>query len=267
MSFLYESVYLDKPFIAGRSLDIFIPGAITRDISMVFIHGGGWRMGSRQQMHKIMEAFCDLGFICASFDYRLSGVDAFEQLTDLRHAYDFFVSFLKKHKRSLKIVTYGSSAGAHLNALMSLTDPGGCGEKLEYNGVTLKNQHVRPAGCILQAVPMLFEPWEDIFPGSWKCFQDISGVSYEDHPEIYKKLAPMEYLSAETPPLLFLNASDEHMFPTRYTLQAAEKLQLLGRECVTITYENAEHGFFYDITRRVQKQAFEDIIDFISNLQ
>ena len=266
MSYTYQSVYLDKPFINGRALDIFMPETDIKDIAVVFIHGGGWRSGSRSQMHKIMEGFCNKGFICASFDYRLGGVDAFDQLTDLRYAYDYFVSFLKEQKRPLKIVTYGSSAGAHLNALISLTNPGECGEELEFNGIKLKNEWVRPVGCVLQAASMLFEPWEDIFPGSWKCFQDIAGVSYEEHPEVYKRLAPMEYLSKTTPPLMFLNASDEHMFPCRYTLQAAKKLQELGNKCIAKTYENAEHGFFYDLTRRVQKQAFADILDFVSEL-
>ena len=265
MTFEYKSVYLDKPIIKERALDIFVPENITQDISMIFVHGGGWSGGVRQNMHKIMEGFCDKGFICASFDYRLN-VDGFSQVTDLRHAYDYFISLLKEQKRPLKIVTYGSSAGAHLNALMSLASPGECGEELEFNGMSLKNDWIRPLGSMFQAIPMLFEPWEDIFPPSWECFKRVAGVSWDEHPEVYKRLAPMEYLSAETQPLFFLNASDEHMFPKRYTEQAAEKLDALGRECKIKVYENAEHGFFYDLTRRCQKEAFTDILDFMKKL-
>ena len=265
MTFSYKTAYLDKPIITDRALDIFVPENITQDISMVFVHGGGWKAGSRQQMHKIMEGFCDKGFICASFDYRLN-VDAFNQLTDLRHAYDYFISFLKEQKRPLKVVTYGSSAGAHLNALMSLAVPGECGEELEFNGMSLRNDWVRPVGTMLQATPMLFEPWEDIFPPSWECFQGAAAVSWEKHPEVYKRLAPMEYLSEETQSLFFLNASDEHMFPNRYTVKAVEKLLLLGRTASAKTYKNAEHGFFYDLTRRCQKEAFADILEFMNEL-
>ncbi len=265
MIFEYRSVYLDKPIIKDRALDIFVPENVTQDISMVFVHGGGWRAGMRQNMHKIMEGFCDKGFVCASFDYRLN-VDGFAQLTDLRHAYDYFISFLEEQKRPLKIVTYGSSAGAHLNALMSLACPGQCGEELEFNGMSIKNDWVRPLGSMFQAVPMLFEPWEDIFPPSWECFQRVAEVSWDEHPEVYKRLAPMEYLSTETQPLFFLNASDEHMFPIRYTEKAVEELQLLDRKYKIKVYENAEHGFFYDLTRRCQKEAFADILDFIKEL-
>jgi len=146
---------------------------------------------------------------------------------------------------------------------MSLASPGQCGEKLEFNGMRLENEWVRPVGSMFQAVPVLFEPWEDIFPASWGCFQKVAGVSWEEHPEVYKRLAPMEYISSETQALFFINASDEHMFPCRYTIDAAEKLCSFGQTCITKTYENAEHGFFYDLTRRRQKEAFADILEFI----
>ncbi|MFA7184956.1 MAG: alpha/beta hydrolase fold domain-containing protein, partial [Victivallales bacterium] len=231
----------------------------------IFVHGGGWRAGSRQEMHKIMEGFCDHGFICASFDYRLAGVNAFNQLTDLRHAYDYFISFLKERKLPLKTVTFGSSAGAHLSALLALAAPGECGEELEFNGRSPQNEWVRPLGSVFQAVPMFFEPWEDIFPQIWNSMQGIAGVSWREHPEVYKRLAPMEYINAGTQPLFFMNASDEHMFPHRYTLEAAEKLRSFGAACLIKNYENAEHGFFYDLTRRQQKQAFSDMLEFIAN--
>jgi acetyl esterase/lipase len=246
-------------------LDIFVPEEITREISIVFVHGGGWKSGMRSNMHKILEAFLDQGFICASFDYRLS-VTAFDQLTDIRHAYDYLISFLKDNNRPLKVVTYGSSAGAHLNALMSIAAPGDCGEPLEYNGYTLTNKWVRPIASIFQSLPVLFEPWEDIFPPSWECFKGAAGVSWEEKPEVYKRLAPIEYISEGTQPLFFMNASDEHMFPVRYIKDAAAKIHSFGNKCISKTYDNAEHGFFYDVTRRVQKEAFKDMLEFISSL-
>ncbi len=263
MPFSYKSVYLDKPIIKDRALDIFVPETISQDISLVFVHGGGWKAGVRQDPHLVMEGFCDKGFICASFDYRLSGVDGFAQLSDLRHAYDYFVSFLKEQERPLRIVTLGGSAGAHLSGLMALASPGECGEDLTFKDISLKNEWIRPLASIFQAAPVLFEPWEDIFPASWECLQRVAGVSWDEHPEVYKRLAISEYLSSETQPLFFLNASDEHMFPCRYIEALAEKLRASGQICLTKTYENTEHGFFYDLIRRQQKEAFADILEFI----
>jgi hypothetical protein len=57
MSFAYESIYFDNPIQAGRVMDVFVPGKVSRDISLFFIHGGGWGAGSRDGFHKIMRGF------------------------------------------------------------------------------------------------------------------------------------------------------------------------------------------------------------------
>ena len=266
MTFLYNSVYLDNPIVMGRALDIMEPSCVTKNKALIFIHGGGWRNGTRQQMHTIMQAFLANGYICASFDYRLNNVTAFEQLTDLRHAYDFFVSYLKQKKSPPEIITYGSSAGAHLCALMSFAKPGTCHENLKYGNYSLKNKWVRPLGSIFQSIPVTITPWEDIFPGSWKCFTDITGTPYEENPEVYRILSPIEHINEHIQKVFFMNASNEHMFPICFVENAADKIRSYGQNCICKTYHNAEHGFFYDTIRRVQKKAFIDVLKFISTL-
>lgn len=268
MSFSYESVYFDNPIQIGRAMDIFMPETVTRDVALFFIHGGGWTGGSRGNYHKIMRGFNAEGHICASADYRLcnDSIHVLDQLCDLRHAYDIFVSRLKELDRPLKILTYGGSAGAHLCALLSMAEPGQCGEKLEYAGRKLNNEWIRPAGTALQATPVLFEPWEDIFPIIWASMEKAIGIPYSENPELYRKLAPMNYVSANTCPVFHLHAENEEMFPLRYILAFKEKMEKLGRRCECKVYTNAEHGFFYDLTRRQQKEAFADILNFIGSL-
>lgn len=269
MDFSYESIYFDNPIQTGRAMDIFMPEKVTRNIAIFFIHGGGWGAGSRHCFHKIMRGFNAEGYICASADYRLNNksIHLREQLTDLRHAYDIFTSKLKELHRPLKIFTHGTSAGAHLTALVSLAEPGQCGEQLEYNGRNLINEWVRPVGTSLQATPVLFEPWEDIFPEIWINMENLIGVSYLENPELYYKAAPINYVNRESCPVFHMHAENEHVFPLRYILQFNDKMKKLGRRCEYKVYTNAEHGFFYDLTRRQQKEAFADIIKFIESLE
>ena len=110
--------YLDKPLQVGRVFDVFEPKKITKDVAIFFVHGGGWRAGSRENYHKIMEAFVQKGYIVASTDYQLNARTAFKQLEDIRQAYDKFITLLKEKKRPLKVAFYGSSAGAHLSSLI-----------------------------------------------------------------------------------------------------------------------------------------------------
>jgi dienelactone hydrolase len=57
------------------------------------------------------------------------------------------------------------------------------------------------------------------------------------------------------------------MFPLRYILEFKAKMEAQGCRCECKVYTNAEHGFFYDLTRRQQKEAFADILRFIDSLK
>jgi len=128
----FESIYLDEPIIEGRALDIMLPRRRTEDVSVFIVHGGGWRAGTRTGFHKVMRAFNKRGFITASTDYRLASVTILDQLTDVRHGYQHFVRHLEKLGTDPRIFVMGSSAGAHLAALLILTTPGQCSEKKNF---------------------------------------------------------------------------------------------------------------------------------------
>lgn len=265
--FSYESVYFDDPLIEGRAMDIFIPPLPKHDISLFFIHGGGWTAGTRSRFHRIMRGFNALGYICASSDYRLckDGITVLDQLTDLRHAYDIFAAQLSGRGRPPRIAAVGTSAGAHLAALISLAAPGECGESLDSNGRFPASEWIKPECAILQAAPVKFEPWEDIFPPAWEHMQKAAGIRYPGNRVAYRRLSPFEYAGPAACPVLFLHADNEHMFPLRHIREFKEKMREAGRHCEIKIYSNAEHGFFYDLTRRVQKEAFSDILEFLRN--
>lgn len=258
MKHVFNSYYLDSPLVRGRIFDVFEPEEITRDTAIFIVHGGGWRAGSRESFHEIMQAYNQRGFLAVSTDYRLSGVTAFEQLGDLRASYDRFISLLKQKNRPLKIAVYGESAGAHLASLLICAAPGECGETS-----LLENEWVRPAFGLLQATPATFLPWEDIFPQIWNAMQDIAGASYEADPERFRHLSLDRYIHSGNPPLFFLEAENEHMFPSSMTLELVKKHNALGIPSRWKVYKNMEHGFFYSLNRRQQREAFEDILLFL----
>ncbi len=258
MKHVFNSCYLDSPLVRGRIFDVFEPEEVTQDTAIFIVHGGGWRAGSRESFHEIMQACNQRGFLAASTDYRLSGVTAFEQLGDLRASYDRFISLLKQKNRPLKIAVYGESAGAHLASLLICAAPGECGETNH-----LENEWVRPAFGLLQATPATFLPWEDIFPQIWNAMQDIAGASYESDPERFRRLSLDRYIHSGNPPLFFLEAENEHMFPSSMTLELVKKHNALGIPSRWKVYKNMEHGFFYSLNRRQQREAFEDILLFL----
>lgn len=255
------SVYLDEPMIAGRGVDFFFPAEITRKIALFFVHGGGWGAGSRTIFHRLITEYNKYGFACACSDYRLSGVTAAEQVSDLRCAYSLFVKKLRERNCPAEIMVVGSSAGAHLAALLTLAAPGECGDAIAFDG-----EWIAPRGAALQATPVTFEPWTDIFPAIWSSMQRIAGTPYEPGSEVYRRLSPVTYLNEKNPPLFFLEAENEHMFPGTMTLDFARKHNALGIPSKWKEYPRTEHGFFYDLTRWQQREAFEDIRQFAESL-
>ncbi len=267
MSYEFKSVYFDDPIISGRIVDFFDPEDIYRDTALFFVHGGGWTGGSRQGFHNMMRKFNSEGIVFASTDYRMGpGVNIFDQITDIRHGYDLFVSHLKELNRPLKVMVHGSSAGAHLAALLSFAKPGECGETVTFQEFKPENEWISPAGVCLQATPVTMEPWDEIFPQIWVSMQKIAGASYEEKPELYRNVSPQTYFAADSCPVFFMEAENEHMFPLRLIKQAVEKLNSLGVRAQYKIYANAEHGFFYELTRKCQKDAYRDFMDFLDSL-
>ena len=258
MNHLFQSFYLDRPLVKGRVFDVFEPAEITKDTAVFFVHGGGWHGGSRSFCHEFMQELNNRGWLAASTDYRLSGVTAFDQLQDIREAYDRFVSLLKRKQRPLKIAVYGESAGSHLASLLLYAEPGECGEKCQ-----LENDWVKPHQAILHATPYDFLHWEGMMPQFWNTMQGIAGKPYDQDPERYERLSLKNYVRKNNPQTFFIEAGLEHLFPSEYTRKIAEEHRAMGIESHWKVYPRVEHGFFYELKRQAQLEAFEDFCLFL----
>ena len=266
MSFCFQSYYLDKPLQAGRVFDLFMPKQITEETAIFFVHGGGWQAGSRTGYHLLMEQLNQQGFLCASTDYRLvapvipgtTSVTVLDQLQDIRESYDAFCTILLALGRPLKIAVSGSSAGAHLASLLLCANPGECGEVCQ-----LDHPWCKPACGILQSTPSTFIPWPNIFPHIWSSMQQAAGCSYEANPQRFRKLSLDSYIRKDNPPLFFLEAENEHMFPARMNQKIVDAHRTMNIPSRLKTYPDAEHGFLYAASRPAQIQALHDLIEFI----
>ncbi len=260
--FEFHSWYLDDEVRDGRVFDVFQPEKITQDHAFFFVHGGGWGAGSRtgycSGWHRIMRELGKRGFLCATTDYRLRGVTALDQLADIRESYSAFTQMLPKRRTPLKIAVFGESAGAHLASLLSLAKPGECGEKVSLHGPWI------PPECVaLQSTPASFEPWDEIFPQVWSSMQGIAGKPYKGNEALYRALSMSAYLRKDNPRVFFLEAENEHMFPTRYNREFVRRHQEMGIPSQLKVYPNMEHGFLYSLERPRQREAFEDLIRFV----
>ena len=116
--------------VNGQSLklDLHLPETPGGSRLVVWIHGGGWRAGSKNRCQ--VSWLSNYGYTVASISYRLSNVAKFPaQLHDCKAA----IRWLKAHAGEYgyladRIAVSGASAGGHLATLVGTT---GGNDKLE----------------------------------------------------------------------------------------------------------------------------------------
>ena len=101
--------------------DVYIPMSPGLHPGIVFIHGGGWVSGNRNQMIKVIKAMADAGYVGFTIDYDLGKSTFPGALNESLAA----VRFLRAHAAEyhldpFRIAVAGSSAGGELAALVGL---------------------------------------------------------------------------------------------------------------------------------------------------
>jgi acetyl esterase/lipase len=100
----------------------------------------------------------------------------------------------------------------------------------------------------------------------WGMMERAAGGKFEDSPEKYRNLSLDRLIRKDNPPLFFMEADNEGLFPRHYNEVLLEQHKNFGIPSEMKVYKYAEHGFFYNLTRPIQLEAFEDIITFVNKI-
>jgi acetyl esterase/lipase len=102
-------------------LDLHVPVGASQPLLLVWVHGGAWRSGSKDE---VPPGFVDRGVAVASVDYRLSTEARFPAMVhDIKAAVRYLRAQAGRYGyRADRIAIGGSSAGAHLAALVGVTN-------------------------------------------------------------------------------------------------------------------------------------------------
>lgn len=227
----------------GRQLhlDVFRPGKGKNRMrpAVLVIHGGGWRVGSKENMHPMAQQLAKKGFVTVVVEYRLSGEAPYPAAVhDLKSA----VRWIRANAASYgindsKIAAYGCSAGAHLATLLGTT-----------NGLSLFDKHAENSSysADIQAIlnidgiasfihPEAEPEWTGPSANAWL---DNKAENYER----WKEASPLEYAGENTPPILFVNSSFPRFHAGREDLLVI--LNQYGTYNVVHTFEGSPHGFW-----------------------
>jgi acetyl esterase/lipase len=246
-------------------LDLYLPQTNARSPLIVWTHGGAWRSGSRKSvpLSKLVEE----GYAIASVDYRLSTEAKFPaQIHDIKAAIRFLrghasqwglpaesreQNALGKNGRGLKIVIAGDSAGAHLAALVGVSngnsDLEGAADGKESSDVqgiisfygaanlTTILQQSTPHGLSVR-VPAL-----DL----------LLGGQPESVPELARLASPVFHVDRNDPPLLLLHGDQDPQMPINQSHELCGAYKKVGAPVEFVVVYGAAHGgaAFYDAER------------------
>ena len=197
---------------------------------ILYIHGGGWFLGSRDEGHDASGRFAEGGYFAATVDYRLGGEAAFPAaIHDVKAA----VRFIKANAEELgvdpsRIGVVGYSAGGHLVALLGTTGTAG-----DFSGkVDSRLQCVVAGGA-----PCEFRFMKD--KGRGLAFWlggtiDQAGQNYHD-------ATPVVFASKDDPPVLFFNGSRDRIVPLQWTMPLYDALKSKGVSVEMHKVDGADH--------------------------
>jgi acetyl esterase/lipase len=225
-----------------QKLDLYLPASGTNLPLVVWIHGGGWTEGSKEDPPGLR--FLLHGFALASINYRLSQDAIFPaQLVDCKSAIRWLRAHAAEHGLDPDhIGVWGASAGGHLAALLGAT--GGTRE-FDQDGNLGISSHV-------QCVCDLFGPTDltqitnypsDInhaAPDSPEA--KLLGGPIAQNTDKAQHANPIHYITKDAPPFLILHGDKDPYVPLEQSQLLADALKKAGVPVIFRVVPGGGHG-------------------------
>jgi acetyl esterase/lipase len=224
-------------------LDIFYPRAKRRQLypAVLLIHGGGWRSGDRSQHVPMAQQLAAKGYVTATVEYRLSTEAHYPAAVhDLKAA----IRWLRANARqypidTTKIAVWGFSAGGQLAALVGTTN----------NYAPLEGNACYPShSSSVQAIVDVDGTLSFTHPESAESNNDKpSAASYwlgglkTESPALWAEAGGLSHVSAQTPPIVFINSSVDRMHAGREDMLKQLDAYHIYHE--THTFPDSPHTF------------------------
>ncbi|MGY1829189.1 alpha/beta hydrolase fold domain-containing protein [Geodermatophilus sp. SYSU D01180] len=240
--------YAALPGTRPLELDLYLPPGDGPHPVVLFLHGGGWRLGSRHSGgpaypgRTLFERVAAAGIAVASADYRLSGEAVWPaQLSDAKAA----VRWLRARAGELgvdpdRVAAWGESAGGHLAELLGLvTDPaleGDVGVTGPSSAVAAVAAWYAPADLAGFAGDAGADPADATTRET-----QLLGAPPASVPDAAAQASPVTHVRADAPPVLLLHGTGDRFVPCVQSERLAEGLRRAGADVELHTYDGADH--------------------------
>jgi acetyl esterase/lipase len=253
-----DLVYSVVPGYRPLWLDLHLPASGPPRAVCVYLHGGGWRIGSRKagpgapapDSGRRFERMTAQGLAVASVDYRLSGEARFPaQRDDVAAA----CTYLDENREQLglggaPLVIWGVSAGGLLAALRALdadAQPAVAGAVCWYPVTDI---------AALPADMDAVGGAADRGPESREAL--LLGAPTSAVPDLARVASPVTHAHPAAPPFLLVHADADVDVPLQQSRRLADALQAVGAQATLETVPGEGHMF-----RTLAPEALDALID------
>ena len=225
-------------------LDLFRPEKSGKYPAVLLIHGGGWRSGNKSMDIPLAQQIAAKGYVTAAVEYRLAPEALYPAAVhDIKAAVRFIRANAKKYGiNPNKIAIAGSSAGGQLSALVGVTVGVEKFDGKEGNpGTSSAVQAIIDIDGVLD-FNTPDEKGKDEEAAKRASGTFWFGATYWQSPEKWTEASPIQYVSKNTPPMLFINSVLPRFHFGRDSVIAILNKHQIYTEVHTI--ENTPHPFW-----------------------
>jgi acetyl esterase/lipase len=262
-------------------LDLYQPPGNRTAPLVVFVHGGGWAVGTKRTTANyadwpgVLAAIAEKGFVVVSVEYRLSGEAAFPApVQDILAA----VRFLRAQSGTYgidpnRVVLWGGSAGAHLAALAAFAchTPafGGDASSTEPCAQGFVGWY-GPYDIAGMFAAMMKAPAGSLFPEQKRELDRSIGFfgcpNAVCPPGALENASPLTYVTSASPPALLLHGDADTVAPVSQSQALDNALKAAGVAVEMVTYPGVNHGWVgasAEVTGEASRRALTRTIEYL----
>lgn len=213
---------------------------------VVFVHGGGWRSGVRENFAPMAIRMAQRGYAAATISYRLAREAPYPAaIHDVKAAVRWMRANAGRHGIDpSRIAVGGGSAGGQIASLAGVTngvdrfDPGASAGAVSSAAQAILNidglsDFTSEAARKDEDNPAKTQPTP---AGEWL------GGRYADRPAVWRDASPTYYVNASTPPILFIGSGQARFSVGREEMIA--KMDAVGVRSRVVLFPEMPHSFW-----------------------
>ena len=208
-----------------QRLDVYVPEEPAKESRavIVFIHGGSWNSGSKDQYRFVGSSLAERGFVAVLPNYRLNPAVRFPDfVADAAAAMAWTLQNIERYGGdSRRVFVMGHSAGAHIALLLAM-------DRRYLAAVGASADDLR--GVIGLSGPYDFKLDSDLLRAVFGSARDV------------EQTQPVYFARGDAPPLLLIHGTDDVVCWDRHSIRLTELVRAAGGRAELRLYPGLGHG-------------------------